>query len=163
MKKPENVFKGGFLETYGRRDESSSSSEAVLSGRWKIVERDGTIALFREWENESIDPPFATFHLLDHALLFAAVAPASTRPPDYETAEEGDGVFLFCDGREVGRLRWGDAEIVDVLNVAAYLVRNPAALALLLEAAGPSALEAAGRLLYQRTMKKQRAGQPEPE
>lgn len=40
------------------------------------------------------------------------------------------------------------------LNVAGYLVRNPAALALLLEAAGPSAMEAVGRLLYRRLMKK---------
>jgi hypothetical protein len=165
MKEPESVFKGRFLKTILRRDESDSASEAELSGRWTIVERKEarTFELFREWEVESTDKPFATFRSLDHALLFAAIAPASSRAAVYEGSDEEEGWAIFCEGREVGELRWRDDEILDVLNVAGYLVRNPPALAFLLEAAGPSAIEAAGRLLYQRTMKKQRAGKSEPE
>jgi hypothetical protein len=150
---PSSVFNDHFLELFGRRDESCSSSEAELSGRWKIVEREGAFELYRQWEGAASDPPFATFHRLEHALLFAAMAPAASRTPVYQgnRASEDDRNSIFCGGDEVGTVRWFDQEIVNVLNVGAYLVRNPLALALLLEAAGPSALAAVGRLLFEQT------------
>lgn len=153
MKEPGSVFRVDFLKTIIQVDEPDSASEAQLSGRWRIEERDKTFELFREWEDESTGKPFATFKNRDHALLLAGIARASSVVPVYEGGGKENGWTIFCDGREVGEFQWRDDEILEVMNVAGYLVRNPPALANLLEAAGPSAIEAVGRLLYQRIMR----------
>ena len=158
MNRSGNVFKGKFLKAFRRRDESYSSSEALHSGRWKIVETEGSFDLFQEWADEASDRPFATFRSRDHALLFAGLAAALAQTPVYEGSYKESCVLVNCDGREVGKLLSGDDEVLDVLNVGGYLVRNPSALAYLLEAAGPSVMEAVGRLLYQRTEREFREG-----
>lgn len=161
MGKPDTVFRKSFLETFHERDESAGSCAAMLSGRWKIVEREGGVhgygffEVFREWEDELTEQPYATFQFRDHALLLAAIAPIFDQPPIYEAGEGTNQVPLYCEGRMVGEFKWAPDELVDILNVAAHLVRSPSALALLLEAAGPSTIDAVGRLLHQRTMRQE--------
>lgn len=151
LQAPGSVFRKSFLRICRDLDETSSSSEAMLSGRWKIVEREGGVfEVYREWDDRSTEPPFATFNWLDHALLYVAVAPLTFRPPVYEAVQEGSKHLLLCAGQEVGTFRWEPDETMDFLNVAAALVRDPSALAYLLQAAGPSVIEVVGRLLHQR-------------
>jgi hypothetical protein len=151
LQAPGSVFRKSFLRICRDLDETSSSCEAMLSGQWRIVEReDGLFDVYREWDDQSTEPPFATFKRPDHALLLVAVAPHTIRPPVYEVIQEGSKHLLFCVGQEVGTFQWEPDEIVDILNVAAQLVRNPSALAYCLQAAGPSVIEVVGRLLYER-------------
>ncbi|HEX9731043.1 MAG TPA: hypothetical protein VGG06_03550 [Thermoanaerobaculia bacterium] len=68
---------------------------------------------------------------------------------DPEDAEPG-GPVLYRDGRAVGRLRHGNPELTEALNLADGLARSPASIASFLEAAGAAAVELAGKILVRR-------------
>jgi len=55
------------------------------------------------------------------------------------------------DGRAVGRIRYGNPELTEALNLADGLARSPASIASFLEAAGAAALELAGKILVRRS------------
>jgi hypothetical protein len=57
---------------------------------------------------------------------------------------------LYRDGRAVGRIRYGNPELMEALNLADGLARSPASIASFLEAAGAPALELAGKILVRR-------------
>ena len=64
--------------------------------------------------------------------------------------EDAGGPVLYRDGRAVGRIRYGNPELMEALNLADGLARSPASIASFLEAAGAPALELAGKILVRR-------------
>jgi len=175
-----NAFELSFLHALTRRGEVATASEAEMTGPWKICRLpDDRYGLFRDWEEPGDggnghasggaggsgqsgsearpDVPEAVFRHRAHALLAAAVLPATGREPlfklDSRDRSGGFAVEAVWGDRWatlVGRLRCFHPEVTDALHVAETVVRSPAALAYLLEAAGPTALELAGRLLSER-------------
>ncbi|HEX9731819.1 MAG TPA: hypothetical protein VGG06_07490 [Thermoanaerobaculia bacterium] len=105
------------------------------------------------WENpEDGDEPFGTLTDRDTALLAAAFLPLVDRTRSFSVdPEDAGGPVLYRDGRAVGRLRHGNPELTEALNLADGLARCPASIASFLEAAGAAALELAGRILVRRS------------
>jgi hypothetical protein len=161
-----NAFAGEFLEQFRRRPEAATAAEAELAGPWEVSEVTGGWGVFRVGEapGSSLgrspgpeDEPEAVFEHREHALLLVAVLAAVGREPLFhlDPTERAEGYSLetvWGDAwvRSVGRLRRFQPEIAEALHVAESLVRSPAALASLLEAAGATALEIAGTQLRRR-------------
>lgn len=152
---PGNAFHPAFLEALGQLGDAPSGSEAELSGPWRVRPSDGGFAVLRQFEDEGAgDVPEAVFEHREHALLLAAVLAAVGREPTFRLqpskSEEGFAIDAVWGQRwvnTVGRLQRFQPEVVEALQLADALVRSPIALAHLLEAAGPTALELAGRIL----------------
>lgn len=165
-----NAFDPDFLRRLTLRGEVSTAPEAELAGPWKVCEVAAGFGVFRQWEEpspsgtgterggaEGGDLPEAVFEHREHALLLAAVLAGTGREPLFElrSADEPEGYAVESVWGDrwvatVGRLRRFQPDVVDALHVAESLVRSPVALAHLLEAAGPTALELAGRILRYR-------------
>jgi hypothetical protein len=77
--------------------------------------------------------------------------PLVDRARSFSVAPDAGGPVLYRDGRAVGRIRYGDPELTEALNLADGLARSPASIASFLEAAGAAALELAGKILVRRT------------
>ena len=103
----------------------------------------------------------ALYRRRSEALLAAAVLPAVPQPSPYHLADRPKrlGYPLHLHRHHIGHLsRLGEGEaaaerrdvLLSHLHLARYLVANPEALALLLEAAGPEALPVLGRALARR-------------
>jgi hypothetical protein len=153
---PTNIFSEQFLEQFRDRDEPNTASEAEHAGPWVVREISGGFGVFRESDAKDAQPE-ATFEHREHALLMAAAMPALGREPLFsvDSAEHPEGyavqtIWGEAWNRIIGRLRQFEPEIAEALHVAQYLTRTPAALALVLEAAGATALELAGQILAQR-------------
>jgi hypothetical protein len=166
-----NAFDRSFLETLSRRGEVVSAQDAEMSGPWTVKPMAGDrFGVFRDWEEagedgngeggdgqsgaSAGDDPEAVFDNREHALLTAAVLPATGRDPYFKLnpvdRPEGYAVeSVWGDSwvKTVGRIQRFQPEILDALHVAETLVRSPVSLAHLLEAAGPTALKLAGRIL----------------
>ncbi|HEX9730403.1 MAG TPA: hypothetical protein VGG06_00270, partial [Thermoanaerobaculia bacterium] len=98
------------------------------------------------------DEPFGTLTDRDTALLAAAFLPLVDRTRSFSVdPEDAGGPVLYRDGRAVGRLRHGNPELTEALNLADGLARSPASIASFLEAAGAAALELAGKILVRRS------------
>lgn len=151
---PLNAFTQDYLDAVHQQDEPSTSREAETSGPFTIVEQSGMLALYRAWESaEGGDLPLALFHHRETALLFQALWPALGRSflrlhPD----RTGQGYPLEDGGQIVGSLRSFDPEAVLGGNFLSFLTRTPHSLALLVEAAGPTAQRHVGRLLGARVL-----------
>lgn len=167
----DNAFDPSFLEELARRGETPSAQDAEMSGPWTVKPMPGNRwGVFREWEDpdgeggngpaeeSSVglrgDDPEAVFDHREHALLTAAVLPATGRDPLFKLnpvdRPEGYAVESVWGDRwvgTVGRIPRFHPEIIDALHVAESVVRSPVSLAHLLEAAGPTALRLAGRIL----------------
>ena len=156
---PANAFDQSFLNELDRFDEPVGSAEAETAGPWRVerLNRPGleSWGVFHAALGAARGGhPVARFDRRELALLAAAVLPSTGRDsllrldPDDTPA----GFALYGPNGEVeGHLRHFDQPLEEALHVAAYLTRSPASLALLLEAAGSSALRDAGRLLRQAT------------
>ncbi len=150
--RPDNAFATDFLARLLIEDEPSSALAAELTGPW-VVRRlpAGDYGLFRYWESpRSGDRPHARFSERAPALIAAAVLPTLVGDGPWRIASEpgADGGFALFERSEVcGRLEVFDDAFVAAMNVAYELLARPDALALLLAAAGPTALELAGRRL----------------
>ncbi len=155
---PVNAFDESFLTELDRSDEPISAAEAETAGPWRIE------PLSRGEEAWGVfhaaagarrgGQPIARFERREHALLAAAVLPATGRDPllRMEPDESSEGFALRGPNGEIeGHLRNFDQPLEEALHVAAYLTRSPTSLALLLEAAGSTALRDAGRLLRRAT------------
>lgn len=161
-----NAFDRSFLDDLARRGEVASAQDAEMSGPWTVKPMSGNrFGVFRDWEEPGAegngggdtatgDDPEAVFDHREHALLAAAVLPATGRDPFFKLnpidRPEGYGVESVWGDRwvgTVGRIQRFQPEIIDALHVAEAVVRSPVSLAHLLEAAGPTALELAGRIL----------------
>ena len=158
-----NAFEPDFLRDLAQRGEVSTAPDAEMQGPWKVSPMPGKrFGVFREWEGPGSegaesDVPEAVFEHREHALLAAAVLPSTGREPlfdlDSEKTPEGYAIDSVWGDRwvtRVGRLRCFHPDVTQALHVVESVIRSPVALANLLEAAGPSALEMVGRILRRR-------------
>src|SRR4051812_7846867 len=157
----ENLFSPTFLELLREREEVLTASEAELAGPWKCESdpgRPGAVAVLRQWESvDHQDAPEAVLWHDETALLLTAVLPALDREPlfhlsDQEVPEGYTVSAVFGEqGLQVaGWLRHYKPEAVEALHLLECVVRSPAALAALLEAAGCTAIEQAGQIVARR-------------
>ncbi len=155
-----NAFEGEFLRRFRQEDEPASAAEADAAGPWRVgpaATSDGreAFALWRLGERpEWGDAPAALFRDHPTALLAAAIRPFVGRDAFYELGKErwNGGFPLLRQGEAVGWIDLFDEDWAFGINVMERLTRTPDALARLLEAAGPLALERAGRILRHRIM-----------
>lgn len=150
------AFSEEFLKRlHERDDDSSTAQEADLAGPWDVESASGGYAVIRSGLGAA--DPLAFFSRRDNALLVAALLPAVGAEPLWGlSTEHTDEGFAL-------ETRWGDQwvvpagflsqykpELVETLHLADSLIRSPRSLALLLEAAGPTALRLAGQYLAAR-------------
>jgi hypothetical protein len=111
--------------------------------------------VLRVWEDLAEgDRSRAVFEEEEAARLCAVALPLLGREPLFHLGEEaGEHGFpvLVLDGerglRECGALALYEPDLVSALQLLQRLIRSPAALAVLIEAAGPGALAQVGRIL----------------
>jgi hypothetical protein len=150
-----NAFAEEFLRCFEREDEPVSAAEADVAGPWRIQPTsisDGREAfgLWRAGDRpEWGDTPAGLFLDRPTALLAAAVRPFVGRDPFYELGKErwNGGFPLLRQGETIGWVGLFDEDWTFGINIMERFTRSPEALARLLEAAGPLALERAGRIL----------------
>lgn len=148
-----NAFSPTFLQRIGERDEPPTAAEADVAGPWHVEEIPGApvrYGLFLPVEShERGDRPYAAFLRKDLALLAAAVLPGTGRDAAFRLSQDAgpEGYAVTSGGEPVGHLALFDENLVAALHVTDALLRSPAALAGLLEAAGQVALERTGPLL----------------
>lgn len=150
-KTTQNAFDSEFLRDLDRRDEPSTGPEAETAGPWWVSPLPhGGWGVFGSPHSTDPHEPIARFLHREHALVAAAVLPGTGRDPEIrlDSRERSEGfALLSADGRPIGALRNFDQPLADALHVVDCLLRSPAALANLLEAAGATALTRAGRIL----------------
>ena len=152
------IFTPEFLHLLAERDESPAASEADLAGPWRyeaVPGRPGWVGVLRAWEDLAEgDVPRAVFDQEEMAELCAVALALHGRERLVhlaEAAREGRFPMLTADGeqgpRECGTLALYEPEVVAALHLLLALVRSPAALAAVIEAAGPGAFAQVGRIL----------------
>jgi hypothetical protein len=152
---PLNAFSEPYLKAVHELDDPATAHEADTSGPFSLVEEGGMIALYHAWESsERGDAPLAVFHRRETALLFQAIWPAIGRSSLYRLRNEPDarGFGVEEDGEVVANLRSFDPVMIVGGHLAACLARSPLSLALLVEAAGPTAQKHVGRILGARLL-----------
>jgi hypothetical protein len=152
---PLNAFTRDYLAAVQERDDPSTSREAETSGPLKLIEQNGLLALYRSWESAAGgDLPLALFRHRETALLFQALWPALGRTDLVRLSPQPStqGFSLEMGGQIVGSLRSFDPEAVLGGHFLSFLARTPHSLALLVEAAGPTAQKHVGRLLGARVL-----------
>ena len=154
----DNVFSPAYLARLRERDEVLTAAEAEYAGPWKcesVPGRPGAVAVLRAWENfDRGDEPEAIVWHEETATLLAAILPLINRESLFQLSdqEEADGFPITAvyggQGAQVaGWLRRYEPEIIGALHLAEALIRNPRALAALLQAAGGGATEQVGCIL----------------
>ena len=148
-----NAFSDSFLRRIAERDEPPMAGEADVAGPWHVEEvpAEGWFGLYRLGESRARGyEPVAVFRDRSLALLAAAVLPGTGRDAAFrlhhDSGAEGFAVAAG-NGEVVGHTALFDENLIAALHVAESLTRSPEALANLLEAAGPLALERAGAIL----------------
>jgi hypothetical protein len=146
-----NAFSREYLEAVDQRDEPVTSIEADTAGPWELREVGNRFALFRPWESfETGDRPPGLFRFREIGLLFRLIWPAIGRDRLFtlRTTPSTDGYAVeAADQALVGYLRDFNPDVTFATHVAAYLLRSPYALALLLWLAGPLVQRQVGRIL----------------
>ncbi len=157
-----NAFAAEFLSRFEQEDEPPSAAEADVAGPWEVQSfalADGheAFGLWRLGERPDWgDAPSGLFRDQATALLAAAVRPFVGRDPFFELGREREsgGFPLLRQGEAIGWLDLFDEDWASGVNALERLTRSPQALATLMEAAGPLALERAGRILRARVMER---------
>ncbi len=155
------IFSPEFLTVLAERDEPPAGSAADLAGPWRfeaVPGRPGWSGVLRAWEDLAEgDAPRAVFDQEELAQLCAVALSLLGREVPFhlgETASEGRFPLIALDGeqgpRECGGLALHEPEVVTALHLLHGLVRSPAALAAVIEAAGPGAFAQVGRILARR-------------
>jgi len=155
---PPNIFSAEFLDKLRERDEPITAFEAEFGGPWKVepvAGRPGALAVLRRWESLEVgDVPEGIFWHPETAALLEVCLPILAREPRFhlEDAEAPEGypvTAVFGEQGPVlaGWLRHAELQTVEALHLLDGVVRSPAALAALLKAAGPIAIEQVGRIL----------------
>jgi hypothetical protein len=158
-KLPPNAFDPDFLGVLRRKDDPPGALEAEMDGEWFVeANPTGGYALYRSWQSRvQGHRPVALFSRIEDALLAAAVRPAAGRDPLFvqDTEPTGDGYFLLRallsplrPPAVVGALSHLEDSMLAALNLAAWLARHPLALALILEAGGPTTIQMTGEILH---------------
>jgi hypothetical protein len=153
-----NAFRDDFLALMRERGETHTAAEADLCGPWRVEAAGGYAAVLRDWERLSQgDSPEAVFLQEETALLLMAALPALGREPLFhlrpDAAQPGypiESMFGEQGPKTVGWLRLYNPDLVQALHVLESVARSPMAIANLLEAAGPLALERVGQILQRR-------------
>lgn len=152
------AFSPDFLARLAEEDETLTAGEADLAGPWKcepLPGRPGAVAVLRAWEElDRGDVPEAIFWHSETALLLSLVLPLLGREPLFALSnkEEADGFAVEAvygdQGSQVaGWLRRHEPRLIEALHLFEALLRSPVALAAVVEAAGPGAIEQIGRIL----------------
>jgi hypothetical protein len=158
---PTTVFTPAFLERIRRLKNPPTARQAALSGPWE-VEPVWSVEHGRQHGVSRRDEPlakggkvFGVFASRETALQTAAVLPAVGAPMNLHLNANGHRLgFALHDGPEfLGHLSRDEPRLLPHLHLARSLVADPAALAALMEAAGPEALAMLGRLLHRRLEK----------
>lgn len=147
---PLKVFTEEALDCLRRGDEPPTAGEAELSGPWRVARlAGGGYGVFRRGDEEAGQPPLGRFAGRHLALLAAGALHGLGRGTTFRVGPEAreEGYPLLRQGVEVGSLAVFLADLAPALDAFDAMLRSPPALALLLEAAGPTALERAGREL----------------
>jgi hypothetical protein len=166
ISQPPNAFRPTFLRVLAGEDGSLTAADAEYSGPWKVEPLDGRFAVFRTWEDPSQgDPAFAVLNHPETASILAAVLPSIGREPLFHLDPDGArGAFRLTATYgergpvEAGVLSVFEPAVVTALHVVEYLTRTPLALAAVLLASGPGAIEDVGRILCHRI----EGGEPPP-
>ena len=161
-----NAFTPEFLQRIGERDEPLTGAEADVAGPWVVEKMPGVgWGLYRAGEGAARQfRPHGVFR--DHAvaLLFAAVLPGTGRDKAFRIRKDAEGAGYAVesgpDGQVIGFLALFDEILVEAAHAVECLVRHPASLANLLEAAGGLALERAGAILDARVAGESGPGLP---
>ena len=149
-----NAFAPEFLDHCAQHDEPATGLEASTSGPWRVVAlRRGRWGVLQDGDTA----PHAVFNDRELALLAAAILPATGRDVRLvlsdETEAQGFPVSALASGTKpetVGWLVTFDPETLVCLHCSLHLALSPSSLALLLEAAGSTALRRAGVILADR-------------
>lgn len=144
------VFTAEVLEQLRERDEPRTASRAELAGPWQVVAHPaGGFAVTRAGDHEAGAPPYGRFADRHHALLVGAATHALLDGSRFHIDPErsAEGYRLLREGTDVGSFLHFEGDIQPSLDALESVLRFPQALAWLLEAAGPTALELAGRQL----------------
>lgn len=152
--RPPRVFHDEALRRLREYDEAPTAGEAELAGPWRVVRLGADdFGVFQPGDDEG-DRPLARFAGRHLAMLVAAALPGVGRPSSFKVHPEADdrGHAVLRDGHVAGGLAVFLGDLAPALCTLDAVVRSPLALAWLLEAAGPTALERAGRVLGQRLM-----------
>ncbi|HYH45529.1 MAG TPA: hypothetical protein VEG34_07570 [Thermoanaerobaculia bacterium] len=155
---PPSIFSPEFLARLHERDEAPTAAESDLSGPWRtdpVPGRPGWVGVVRTWEGlESGDIPRAVFDQEELARLCAVALPLLGRDPLFHLGTEAGAhgyPVTAVDGeqgpRECGALALFEPELAGALHLLQGLIRSPAALAAVNDAAGPGALAQVGRIL----------------
>jgi len=159
-----NAFDPMFLATFEAiEDPPASVTEAEFAGPWRVVATPRGHAVLRDGETTAEESEVLCEDRYG-ALLAAAVLPAVGRDALYrlESDRGTDGRFEIRmpwgqqGERPAGSLRLYVPEVTNALHVASWLVRSPASLAVLLEAAGATVLARAGMILSRRVEERER-------
>jgi hypothetical protein len=158
----DNVFSNDYLAQLRERDEVLTAGEAEFAGPWRCAPalgtaRPGAIAVLREWEDPERDLPEGVLWHEETARLLAIALPIAEREPLFhlDDRETPDGFPLAAVYGEqgvqgAGWLRRYEPRLAEALHLLEGVVRSPRALADLLEAAGPVAVEQVGKILARR-------------
>lgn len=149
------------LARLGEIDGEEDTTEAEAAGCRKVAAVGERWGLFRVWDEPGEgDPPVAIFTERAVALLASAVWVAQARAPllrlDLISTAEGFRIWPACEmaegatHRPIGWFSSFNQPAAVALDLAAALVRDPEALAALLEAAGVEAVEQVVRILRRR-------------
>ncbi|MEM8996857.1 MAG: hypothetical protein AAGF23_18875 [Acidobacteriota bacterium] len=143
-----SVFDQDFLEYIADWPiDGFCENEAAFSGPWRVEELDGEFAVVRDGDER----PRGTFKHHETACLVAAVLPAAGSDSLYAVRScELLRVIGQAAPTIAGRFTFDDEDITGALHVAAWFLRSPHSLALLLEAASIDVLTTAGRLVAER-------------
>ena len=154
----DNVFSPAYLARLRERDEVLTAGEAEYAGPWRceaVPGKPGAIAVLRTWESlDRGDVPEAIVWQEETALLLAAILPLVAREALFHLSEEEEAegfpitaVYGEQGAQVAGWLRRYEPGLVEALHLAEALVRNPQALAGLLQASGGGATEQIGCIL----------------
>lgn len=152
-----NAFSPDFLDILRKLGNPPSARSAVLAGPWEAEEMENKqFAVCRRGEPYSeTGRAFGVFRTRAEALATAAVLPVVGAPLTLHLNPNGHRLgYVLHDGQEfLGHLARDEERLLPHLHVARALRSDPEALALLLESAGPAALDLLGRALRRRIEK----------
>ena len=140
---------------FSELDDPATAHEADTSGPFSLIEEEGMVALYHAWESSGAGGRAAGGLPSpgDGAAVPGDLAGVGPEQPVPSAGRAGGaGVRPGRGGQIVGSLRSFDPGAIVGGHIAAYLARTPLSLALLVEAAGPTAQKHVGRILGARVL-----------
>ncbi len=151
------MFDERVLSRLQRLPMPTSTAAAERAGPWTVVEVTAEQFEVRRVGESTDTKAFAVFYSRELALLAMAALPLAARRPTIRLAdaegEDGFPVLLVGqDGEDAvaGTVATFEAEVVSLIATFVELASDPAALSLVIEAAGATALRLAGQQLVSR-------------